>query len=359
MSRFLRKPWNQLAPYVPGEQPRLPRLIKLNTNESPFPPAPGVREVLSRAESERLRLYPDPEAVELRKAAAEFYGIPESRITVGNGSDELLAFLFMGYGERIFYPAISYGFYAVYGGAFAGEAGEVPLTEDLRIRPEDYCHLPGTVVLANPNAPTGIALSSDDIQTILRADPDRLVVIDEAYVDFGADSMVPFIDAYDNLLVIQTLSKSRSLAGARVGIALGQEPLIEDLDRIRFSFNPYNLSRLSILSAAAAFRDREYFDRCCRSIEENREYFTGRLKEQGFRVLPSKANFVFASPPRGDGKAYAAALRQRNILVRHFADPRLTAYVRITIGYREDLEAILRANEEMGETVGETVGSGE
>ena len=348
MSRFLKEQLKNLEPYIPGEQPKSSGLIKLNTNESPFPPAPGVLALLNREEGEGLRLYSDPGASELRQAAAEFYGIPESRIVAGNGSDELLAFLFMAYGKRIYYPAISYGFYKVYGGLFAEEAHEIPLDEDLRIRPEDYHGLPGTIILANPNAPTGIALTREEIKGILRANRDQLVVIDEAYIDFGGESMVPCIEEFDNLLVIQTLSKSRSLAGARVGLAMGREELMEDLNRIRFSFNPYNLNRLSIRVGAAALRDRHYFEDCCKGIVSNRESFTADLKKQGFRILPSKANFIFASHPAIGGEAYYQELRRRNILVRHFNHPSLKDYVRITIGTREELDEIRRANEEMG-----------
>ena len=348
MSRFLKEQLKNLEPYVPGEQPNHSGLIKLNTNESPFPPAPGVLSVLNREEGEKLRLYSDPAATELRRAAADFYGIPESRIIAGNGSDELLAFLFMAYGKRIYYPSISYGFYKIYGEIFAEEALEIPLVDELSIRPEDYHGLPGTIILANPNAPTGRALTREEIKGILRANRDQLVVVDEAYVDFGAESMIPCIEEFDNLLVIQTLSKSRSLAGGRVGVAMGQEELIEDLNRIRFSFNPYNLNRLSILAGAAAFRDREYFEKCCRIIVANREQFVSELKKQGFRILPSKANFVFVKPPGMGGEDYYQALRDRNILVRHFKNPSLSDFVRITIGTWEELDQILIANKEMG-----------
>lgn len=344
MSRFLKESLADMEPYVPGEQPKDRKLIKLNTNESPFPPSPEVHKAISREEIEKLRLYSDPEARELLEAAENFYQVRPGQIMAGNGSDELLAFAFMAYGKKIYYPNVSYGFYKVYGKMYAEKTVEIPLSETLRVRPEDYYGLDGTILLANPNAPTGIALTREEISQILRENRDNLVIIDEAYVDFGGESVVPLLDEFDNLLVLQTLSKSRSLAGARIGLAIGNPELICDLNRIKFSFNPYNLNRLSILAGAAALRDREYFQDCCRKIVNTRENFTRELEEMGFHVLPSKANFVFARPPVLTGLEYYEKLREQDILVRYFDNPLISDYVRISIGTAEEMARIIQWN---------------
>lgn len=341
MSRFLKTSFQGLEPYTPGEQPKNQKLIKLNTNESPFPPSPKVMEAISRAEVEKLKLYSDPEAKELVTAAAEYYKVEERQIIAGNGSDELLAFAFMAYGEKVYFPNISYGFYKVYGQIFGDKVTKIPLDKELRIKKEDYYHLDGTIIIANPNAPTGIALTGGEIEQIVRNNKDNLVIIDEAYVDFGAESVVPLVDKHDNLLVIQTLSKSRSLAGARVGVAIGNHEIISDLKTIKFSFNPYNLNRLSILAGAAAYKDAAYFEACCAKIINTRENFVKDLKALGFIVLPSKANFIFAKPPGISGEEYFLKLRENGILVRHFKDPLIMDYVRITIGTEEDMKPIL------------------
>ena len=341
MSRFLKESLFGLEPYTPGEQPKEPGLIKLNTNESPFPPSPKVMEAISREEVEKLKLYSDPEAKELVREAAVHYGVEESQITCGNGSDEILAFCFMAYGKKIYFPGISYGFYKVYGQFFSEEPVPVPLGPGLEVNPKDYRGLDGNVIIANPNAPTGMALSMREIEEICKTNPDNLIIIDEAYIDFGGESVVPLIPQYDNLLVIQTLSKSRSLAGARIGLAIGNEEIIKDLNRIKFSFNPYNLNRLSILAGAAAFRDKDYFESCCEKIIHTRESFVKELVEMGFLVLPSKANFIFVKPPGITGEAYYLKLRENNILVRHFKDPLIRDYVRITIGTEAQMQLVL------------------
>ena len=340
MSRFLKSNFKGLEPYTPGEQPINSKLIKLNTNESPYPPSPKVIEAINREEVERLKLYSDPEAKVLVEAAADYYNVEKEQIMAGNGSDELLAFSFMAYGEKIYFPSISYGFYKVYGRIFGEKVTMLPLDENLKINVEDYYDLDGTVVIANPNAPTGIALSKDEIEQILIRNRNNLVIIDEAYVDFGAESVVCLVDQYDNLLVIQTLSKSRSLAGARIGVAIGNKEIIKDLKNIKYSFNPYKLNRLSIIAGAAAFKDKDYFERCCDKIKDTRDRFVKDLELAGFEVLPSKANFIFAKPPGMTGEEYFQQLRKKDILVRHFNEPLIKDYVRITIGTEEQMNAI-------------------
>lgn len=351
MSRFLNDRFSGLKPYTPGEQPKsTQRLIKLNTNENPYEPAPGVMRVINDAELRKLKLYSEPDASLLTEAIAGFYGLKNEQVIAGNGSDEILAFIFMafqGRSGRVLYPEISYSFYPVYCDIFGAEGVKVPLGEDFSVRPEDYYDADGTIVITNPNAPTGMALSRKQIEDILRHNRDSLVVIDEAYVDFGAESAVGLIDTYDNLLVVQTLSKSRSLAGARVGFAMGSSELIADLNRIKFSFNPYNLDRLAILAGAEAMKDREYFEKTRRRIMETREAFVAEMEKMGFSVLPSKANFVFASSDRISGEEYFSQLRKYNIIVRHFKGEKTGNYVRITIGTPEEMKALTEATGEI------------
>ena len=351
MSRFFSKSLESLAPYTPGEQPKEAGLIKLNTNENPFGPGPKVVEVLREQSAETLRLYPDPECRELVSAIEAYYGLSTGQAMVGNGSDELLGFAFMAYGDenkKIVFPETTYGFYPVFSTVFKAAYKTVPLKGDLTVDPADYYNAEGTVVLANPNAPTGMGLQRDQIRGILDNNPDNLVIIDEAYVDFGGESCVPLIPEYDNLLVIQTFSKSRSLAGARVGFALGNRGLIADLNRIKYSFNPYNLDRLAIRIAAAAINDKEYFEATRQEIIATREWFTAEMAKRGFTCLPSQANFIFARPETPmRGKAYFEALREQNILVRHFDKDGIEDYVRITIGTREEMERLLSATDDI------------
>lgn len=346
MSQFLNGALRRLTPYTPGEQPRNQAYIKLNTNESPYPPSPGVLAALNRAEGENLRLYSDPEAVELREALAARYGVERENVFVANGSDEALSFAFLAYaadGRGVAFPDISYGFYAVFARLYGIPVRQVPLRADFRLVPEDYNHLHRTIVLANPNAPTGLALSRDEVEGIVRANPDAVVVVDEAYVDFGAESCVPLIGEYDNLLVVQTMSKSRSLAGGRVGFAIGCPALIEDLNRVKYSFNPYNVNRMSMAAATAAMEDTDYFTRCCAAIRENRAWTASTLEALGFSVLPSAANFLFAKHPRLEGQALYQGLKARGILVRWFDGPRTRDFVRITVGSRPQMEALSAA----------------
>ena len=344
MSRFLSPEAARLAPYTPGEQPRDQQYIKLNTNESPFPPSPRVLAALSRAEAGKLNLYSDPTCAPLVDAIARRYGLGAENVLPGNGSDEVLAFAFRafcGVGIPVAYPDITYGFYKSQAALFGLEARVVPLREDFTLRVEDYLDFPGTIVIANPNAPTGIAVPRDDIQRLLEADPDRVVIVDEAYVDFGAESCVPMIYRYDNLLVTQTMSKSRSLAGGRVGYALGSPELIADLNRVKYSFHPYNVNRLSMAAGAAAVEDAAYFDACCAAVRQTRAWTVGELESLGFTVLPSQANFVFARHDQLPGGTLYRKLKENGILVRWFDADRIRDYVRITIGSMEQMEALL------------------
>lgn len=344
MSRFFSKTLEKLIPYTPGEQPKqVKKLIKLNTNENPYGPSPKVAEAITAAEIDKLMLYPDPEASELVEAIAKYYGLEKDRVMVGNGSDEILGFSFLAFQNeerKMFFPEISYGFYPVYEQVFQASGIHIPLDENLRIRPEDYENMGGTIVIANPNAPTGIALELSEIEHILKTNPDDLVIIDEAYVDFGAESAVKLLDKYDNLLVIQTFSKSRSLAGSRLGFAMGSREIIKDLNTIKYSFNPYNLNRLSILAATASMKDVEYFEDTRRKIIETREWTVNELEKLGFEVLPSSANFIFVKNSNISGKDYFTGLRKNDIIVRYFDKPKISDHVRITIGTPQQMQEL-------------------
>ena len=344
MSRFLSLEAARLAPYTPGEQPQDQQYIKLNTNESPFPPSPKVVQAVSKAEILKLNLYSDPSCSLLDEAIAERYELSRENVISGNGSDEILAFAFRafcGQGKPLAYADITYGFYKAQTALFGLEARIVPLREDFTLQVDDYMDFPGTVVIANPNAPTGITVPREDIQRLLEADPRRVVIVDEAYVDFGAESCVPMLFRYDNLLVVQTMSKSRSLAGARVGFALGSPELISAMNRVKYSYNPYNVNRLSILAGAAAIGDEAYFQDCCRTIQETRAWTAAELETLGFTVLPSKANFLFARSDRLPGEALYRRLKEAGILVRWWAGSgRIQNFVRITIGTREQMETL-------------------
>lgn len=335
-----------LHPYVPGEQPKVQNLTKLNTNENPFGPSPKVLEAIRNAVGDDLRLYPDPEASALKRALAQRYSLGIEQVFVGNGSDEVLALTFAGllkHEAPLLFPDISYSFYPVYCALFGIAFSLVPLSAELRVEPADYARRNGGIIISNPNAPTGIALSSAQIETILKANPDSVVVIDEAYVDFGGESVVPLIAGYPNLLVIHTLSKSRSLAGLRVGYAIGQAPLIEALRRVKDSFNSYPLDRLAIAGAVAAIEDEAYFQQTCQAVMQNRQWLVSELTQLGFSVLPSAANFVFATHPRRDAAALQLALREQGVIVRHFSKPRIDQYLRISIGSRDECQTLVNA----------------
>lgn len=344
MSHFLSIEALRCAPYTPGEQPQDQQYIKLNTNESPFPPSPKVVKAISKAEIQKLYLYSDPTCAPLNAAIAKRYELQPENVISGNGSDEILAFAFRafcGQGTGVAYADITYGFYEAQAALFGLEETRVPLREDFSLCVEDYMDFPGTIVIANPNAPTGMAVPRTDIQRLLEKNPNRVVIVDEAYVDFGGESCVPMIYRYDNLLVVQTMSKSRSLAGGRLGFALGATGLIEDLNRIKYSFNPYNINRLSMAAGTAAMEDEPYFETCCKAIQGNRAWLTGELERLGFTVLPSKANFIFAGSDRISGGELYRKLKENGILVRWFDKDRIRDYVRITIGSMEQLAALV------------------
>ena len=346
MSRFLNSKFNSLTPYTPGEQRQSPGLIKLNTNESPFPPSTKVIEAINAAEMSKLNLYPDPESSVLVKAISKHYNIPESKIIAGNGSDELLAFSFMVFqneSRKICFPDISYGFYKVYAEVFGANAQLNRLDDNLMIAPEDYFNAGGTIVIANPNTPTGTVLSLESIEEVLKTNKDNLVIIDEAYVNFGTQTGLQFIEKYDNLLVIQTFSKDRNLAGARIGMAFGHEEVIKDLNKIKYSFNPYNLNRLSILAGTAAIEDNAYFEACTGKIKHTRQEFVKDMEAIGFSVIPSLANFVLVKHDKISGGEYYKALKNKNILIRHFENERIKDYVRITIGKKQEMDELIRA----------------
>ena len=345
MSRWISQEAARLAPYTPGEQPQDQQYVKLNTNESPFPPSPKVLKAINRAEILKLNLYSDPACAALTEAIARRYELKPENVLAGNGSDEVLAFAFRafcGAGRPVAYADITYGFYKSQAALFGLDVKVIPLREDFTLNVDDYMDFPGTIVIANPNAPTGMAVPRSDIQRLLEANPDRVVIVDEAYVDFGAESCVPMIYRYDNLLVTQTMSKSRSLAGGRVGYALGGRELIAALNRVKYSFNPYNVNRLSIIAGAAAIEDEAYFKTCTAAVEENRAWTAAELERLGFTVLPSSANFLLAKSGRLSGEALYRRLKEGGILVRWWADqPRIRDFIRITIGSREQMEALV------------------
>jgi histidinol-phosphate aminotransferase len=337
MSRFWSPIVHSLSPYVPGEQPKQDGIIKLNTNENPYPPSPHALAAIS-ATTDRLRLYPDPRATALRETIAAHYNVAPEEVFVGNGSDEVLAHTFQAllkHDAPLLFPDITYSFYPVYSRLYGVAFEEVPLDAAMRVRIADYRRPSSAVLLANPNAPTGIGLARDAIEAMVAEHPDQLVVIDEAYVDFGAESAVPLVARYDNLLVIQTLSKSRALAGLRVGFAIGQRPLIEALERVKDSFNSYPLDCFAIAGAVAAIKDEAWFADTRQRIMASRELLTRALSELGFEVLPSQANFVFARHPAHRGAELASRLRERGVLVRHFQKPRIEDFLRITVGTDE------------------------
>lgn len=344
-----------LDPYVPGEQPKQTDLIKLNTNESPFAPSPAVLEAIRHATADQLRLYPSPESDRLRTALGKYYDLPVDHVFAGNGSDEVLAHLFLSlfrhHGKQILFPDITYSFYPVYCRLYDIDFQNVPLAEDFSIRIQDYLALPAdavsAVIFPNPNAPTGIALKRAEIEQLLIQRPQWVIAIDEAYVDFGAESCVPLIKKYKNLVVLQTLSKARSLAGLRVGFALGQPELLEGLVRVKNSFNSYPVDRLAEAGAIAAFEDQAYFEHTTREVIATRDELTEALTKLGFVVLPSKANFVFISHPRHDAAQLVVALRSHAILVRHFRLPRIASFLRVTIGTKKQCETLIKSLSEI------------
>jgi histidinol-phosphate aminotransferase len=346
MNRFWSQIAGELSPYVPGEQPRMSGLVKLNTNESPFGPSPLALEAMHAAAADALRLYPDPEATELRETLAAHHGVKREQVFVGNGSDEVLAHAFaalLKQSKPLLFPDVTYSFYPVWAQLFGVAWETVRLDGDMRVRIADYRRDAGAIVIANPNAPTGIALPRASVAQLVEDHPDIPVVIDEAYVDFGGESAVPLIADHPNLLVVQTMSKSRALAGLRVGYALGDVGLIEALRRVKDSFNSYPLGSIAQAGATASVRDDAYFRESCAKIIAGREAMTRELTRLGFVVLPSSANFVFAAHPAVDGAVLASALRRHAVLVRHFDKPRTAPYVRITVGTEDDTSRLIAA----------------
>ncbi|MFX5407300.1 histidinol-phosphate transaminase [Acinetobacter baumannii] len=339
--RFWSPEVRELEPYVPGEQPKIQNLLKLNTNENPYPPSPKVVEAVQAVlheQADALRLYPDPDATVLKQAIAKQQNIDISQVFVGNGSDEVLAHIFKAFflqDEPILYPDITYSFYPVYSQFFGTKTKEIPLNENFEIDVRDYTQPNGGVIITNPNAPTSIALSLAEIEQVLQANPDRVVVIDEAYVDFGAESAVSLINRYENLVVCQTTSKSRSLAGLRVGFAIAQSHLIAALEAVKNSFNSYPIDRFAIAAAVASFEDQAYFEEQCQKVISSREKLVRDLTELGFNVLPSKANFIFATYSQHDAGQLAQKLREQGIIVRYFNKPRINQFLRITVGTDE------------------------
>jgi len=346
MSHYWSRIVHSLTPYVPGEQPKIANLIKLNTNENPYGPSPRAIEAMQAELGDDLRLYPDPSSDQLRQAITDYYGLELNQIFVGNGSDEVLAHTFQGLLKQdkpLLFPDISYSFYPVYCGLYEVEYQQVPLGDDFAINIDDYLVENGGIIFPNPNAPTGRLLELGEIEKLLQKNTESVVVVDEAYIDFGGESAVGLINQYPNLLVIQTVSKSRSLAGIRVGYAMGNADLIEALVRVKDSFNSYPLDRMAIVGATAAIQDVDYFRRTCDKVVASREAVTAELKRLGFDVVPSAANFVFTAPSKLSAQDVANGLRERGVIVRYFNKPRIDRYLRITIGTDEQNQALIDA----------------
>ncbi len=344
MSRFWNSIVHELDPYVPGEQPKVLDLIKLNTNENPYPPSPKAIAAMQAEAGDQLRLYSDPNATALKASLAKHFELDEDQVFVGNGSDEVLAHTFQALfdsNKTLLFPDISYSFYPVYCRLYRQTMEKIPLDENFAIQAEDYQRDNGGIIFPNPNAPTGKALELGAIEKILEANPDSVVVVDEAYIDFGAESAVALIPQYDNLLVVQTFSKSRSLAGLRVGFALGHKDLIEGLERVKNSFNSYPLDRIAIEGAVAALEDTPYFDMMCQRIIDSREQVAKALMALGFESLESSANFIFTQHPHIAASDIARELRANNIIVRHFDKPRISNYLRISIGSEQECAALI------------------
>lgn len=348
MSSYFSSRFAALDAYVPGEQPRDKAYIKLNTNESPFPPSPTVLDAISREAVADLRLYSDPTCLDTRCAIAKRYGVAPENVLVANGSDECLQFLFLGFTEPgAVFADITYGFYSVFADLHQVPTTVIPLREDFTIPVDAFCAAKGTIFIANPNAPTGIALTLSEIEQLLCSDPDRLVVIDEAYVDFGGESAVSLLSKYPNLAVVQTYSKSRSLAGARLGFTIASPEIIADMDKLRYSTNPYNVNRLTLLAGRAAMEDEDYFQQNRRAIMDNRAWTKAALEARGFYVTDSMTNFLFARTDRLDGGELYQLLKDKGVLVRHFTGKRICQFNRITIGTRQEMEVFIQRIDEI------------
>ena len=352
MSKFLHARYKDLEAYVPGEQPTDMAYIKLNTNESPYPPSPEVIAAITKEEIENLRLYSDPECKSLRDALAKEYGVLRENVFVSNGSDDILNFAFLafaGQGGKVVFPEISYGFYEVFSELHGVNYEKIPLKTDFSIDPKDYFGKNAMVCIANPNAPTGLALSLSDVEEIVKKNQENVVLIDEAYVDFGAESAVDLTKKYDNLLVVQTFSKSKNLAGARLGFAIANREIIKDLEKIKYSTNPYSINRLSLKAGTKAIESISYFKEKCKEIEKTREFTKAELEKMGFSVTDSKANFLFAKSDKKSGEEIYLKLKNKGILVRHFGKDAIKDYNRITIGTKEQMESLIAALKEIFE----------
>lgn len=350
MSKFLDERYNSLAAYVPGEQPQDKKYIKLNTNESPYPPSPETIAAVNVGETEALRLYPDPDGRILTKKIADLYGVESKNVFLANGSDDILNFAFMAYcanGRRVYFADITYGFYSVFANLHSSDYTVIPLEDDFSIDADKFCGVDGCVFIANPNAPTGLALSLQEVEKIVATNPDNVVVIDEAYVDFGAESAVKLVNKYNNLLVVQTFSKSRSMAGARLGFAIGNEEIIADLHKLRYSTNPYNINRLTLAAGSATIDSQNYYDDNCQKIMDTRAWTTAELEALGFFVLPSRANFIFASSDKIDGGELYLKLKEQGVLIRHFTTERIKSFNRITIGTPEQMQIFINKVKEI------------
>lgn len=351
MSRFLKPELQKIEAYTPGEQPQDKKYVKLNTNESPFPPSDGVLKAVNEQEIKDLRLYCDPECKKLKTALADLYNVGYENVFLSNGSDDILNFAFMAYGQSgVAFADITYGFYSVFAELYGLETEIIPLKEDFTIDTERFCCQNKLVVIANPNAPTGIELDISEIEKIILSNPDSIVIIDEAYVDFGGKSCIELTKKYKNLLVSATFSKSRSMAGARLGFAIADKEIIADLEKIKYSTNPYNINRITQVAGLAAVKENGYYMDNCKKIIENREFTEKELKNLGFEILPSKANFIFAKSDKIDGKELYISLKEKGVLVRHFEALRICEYNRITIGSREEMEFFIsKVKEILGE----------
>lgn len=347
MSKFWSPIVSRLTPYTPGEQPKISNLVKLNTNENPYGPSPKAIAAMALEVGDNLRLYPNPDAEPLKLAIAKRHGLSAAQVFVGNGSDEVLAHAFQAllkHDAPILFPDITYSFYPTYAGLYEVAYRAVPLAEDFTLRVDDYLghgQAIGGIIFPNPNAPTGCLLALDAVERMLAGNPDRVVIVDEAYIDFGGDSAIDLVARYPNLLVVQTLSKSRSLAGLRVGFAVGHADLISALERVKNSFNSYPLDRIAIAGATAAMEDDAHFERTCNAVIASRAKMAADLNALGFEVLPSAANFVFARHPQHDAAGLAALLRSDGIIVRHFTSARINQFLRITVGTDEACQALI------------------
>ncbi len=356
MSKFWSDKIKEIEPYTPGEQPKDKKYIKLNTNENPYPPSAKVIEKIKSMNLEDLKLYPDPDVMELAKVIAEYFSnkindkVTHKQVFIGNGSDEVLAFIFMTFfnaGDKVYYPDITYSFYPVYADLFNVKEVKIPLNDSFEIEIQKYFGLDGHIIIANPNAPTSIALKLDEIEEIVKNNPNQLIIVDEAYVDFGAESAVKLINKYDNVLVVQTFSKSRSMAGIRLGYALGCKSIIEGLNRLKFSFNSYTIDRISIVAGIESFKDNEYFEKTNAKIIQTREKTSEKLKKLGFKVLNSSANFIFISYKDVYAGDLYKQLKENGVLVRYFSKDRIDNYLRVTIGTDEEMGTFIEKLEEI------------